>query len=179
MLHSFTHMHACVHILCESWLQGVNADCTVHTHTCAIYCLHVHTHIEHEARLQDFTWWARNRDKSLFAKRQALVSGVRPCNDRVLFKIRSYFYTYTYTSRSIFHGLTCYGASYTSDFYNPHCYPVETALRYGELHKMMEVKMKKWNLSRTLRLDVSQQWRNVTNKIHLGMSQWFSIICES
>ena len=85
---AFIYTHAC------------SADRTVHTHTCAIYCLHVHTHIEHEARLLDFTWLARNWDKSLFAKRQALVSGVRPCNDRVLFEYQPYFYTYIYTSRS-------------------------------------------------------------------------------
>ena len=35
--------------------------------------------------------------------------------------------THTLAEAPAFGGLTCYGASYTSDFYNPHCYPVEAA----------------------------------------------------
>ena len=35
--------------------------------------------------------------------------------------------THTLAGATAFGGLTCYGASYTSDFYNPDCYPVHTA----------------------------------------------------
>ena len=121
---------------------------------------------------QDFTWWARNWNKSLFAKRQALVSGVRPCNDHVLFEIRSSFYTYTYTSRS-----DCLRWAYLlwrfvhQRFLQSPLLPSGNCILIWWITENNGSEDEKWNLSWTLRLDASQQWRNFINKIHLGTPQ--------